>query len=136
MPYQLSFSESLNYDAGQPGITVPVTLSIDQSRVDCAAKLDTGASLCVFAREYGERLGLDVTDGIRQVVGTVTGSFVVYLHEVSLSVADMEFDALVGFKEDENFRRSVLGRRGFLERVSLGLVDYEGRLYLSRYETE
>jgi hypothetical protein len=135
MTYQLSFSQVLNYDAGQPSITVPVTLSLDQVIVDCAAKLDTGASLCVFAREYGEQLGLGIADGIRQVVGTVTGSFVVYLHEVNLSVAGMEFDALVGFTEDEGFPRNVLGRRGFLERVGLGLVDYEGKLYLSLYET-
>jgi hypothetical protein len=136
MAYQLSFSQALNYSAGQPGITVPVILSLDRVKVECEAKLDTGASLCIFAREHGERLGLKVDDGIRQAVGTVTGSFVVYLHEVSLSVAGMEFDALVGFAEDEGFRRSVLGRRGFLEQVNLGLVDYEGRLYLSRYDVE
>jgi hypothetical protein len=136
MAYQLSFSRALEYDAGQPGITLPVTLNLGQLKVDCEAKLDTGASLCIFAREYGEQLGLQIAEGIRQVVGTVTGSFVVYLHEINLSVAGMEFDALAGFAEDSGLRRSVLGRRGFLERVSLGLVDYEGKLYLSYYNTE
>jgi hypothetical protein len=114
MAYQLSFSQVLKYDASEPGITVPATLSLDEVRVDCEAKLDTGASLCVFAREYGERLGLNIVDGIKQIITTVTGSFVVYLHEVNLSVAGMEFNALVGFAENEGLRRSVLGRRGFL----------------------
>ena len=41
--------------------------------------------------------------------------------------------ALAAFAEDEAFQRNVLGRRGFLEPVILGLVDYEGKLYLSKY---
>jgi len=32
MIHQLSFSELLNYDAGQPGITIPVTLSLNQAK--------------------------------------------------------------------------------------------------------
>jgi hypothetical protein len=42
---------------------------------------------------------------------------------------------LVGFAADEAFQRNVLGRRGFLEQTVLGLVDYEGRLYLRRYNS-
>jgi hypothetical protein len=133
MAHRLSFSESLTYDAGQPGITVLVTLRVGQAQVNCEAKVDTGASLCVFARSYGEQLGLDIADGLRQIIGTVTGSFVAYLHEVDFSVAGLEFSAFVSFTEEESFQRNVLGRRGFLEQVTLGLVDYEGRLYLSRY---
>lgn len=133
MIHRLSFSELLNYDAGQPGITVPVTLSLNQTQVSCEAKVDTGASLCVFARSHGEQLGLDIASGLRQIMGTVTGSFVTYLHEVDFSVAGLEFSAFVAFAEDETFKRNVLGRRGFLEQVMLGLVDYEGRLYLGRY---
>jgi|KBSSwiStaDraftv2_1062776.scaffolds.fasta_scaffold143406_2 hypothetical protein len=30
---------------------------------------------------------------------------------------------------------NVLGRHGFIEQMSLGLVDYEGKLYLDRYES-
>lgn len=133
MTHRLSFSELLNYDAGQPGITVQVTLGLNQAQVSCEAKVDTGASLCIFARSHGEQLGLDIADGLRQIIGTVTGSFVVYLHEVDFSVAGLEFTAFVGFAEDETFKRNVLGRRGFLEQVTLGLVDYRGKLYLSRY---
>lgn len=103
--------------------------------MSCEAKVDTGASLCIFARSLGEQLGLDVADGLRQVIGTVTGSFVVYLHEVDFSVGGLEFSAFVAFTEDESFQRNVLGRHGFLEQVTLGLMDYEGRLYLSRYSS-
>jgi len=132
--YQLSFTELVNYDAGQPSITVPITLSVGQARVDCEAKVDTGSSNCIFARNLGEELGLDIETGLRLLVGTVTGTFVAYLHEVNLSLASFEFSGLVGFAEDKEFRRNVLGRRGFIEQIVLGLVDYEGTLYLSRYD--
>lgn len=134
MSYQLSFTESVSYDAGQPSITVPITLSVGQARVDCDAKVDTGSSNCIFARNLGEELGLDIETGLRLLVGTITGTFVAYLHEVNLSLASFEFSGLVGFAEDKEFRRNVLGRRGFVEQIVLGLVDYEGTLYLSRYD--
>ena len=105
-----------------------------EARVDCEAKVDTGSSNCIFARGVGEELGLDVETGLRLLVGTVTGTFVAYLHEVNLSVTSFEFSGLVGFAEDNEFRRNVLGRRGFVEQIVLGLVDYEGTLYLSRYD--
>jgi hypothetical protein len=133
MSYQMSFATLMHDDPGQPSMTVAVTLSLSQDHINCEAKVDTGASWCIFARDLGEQLGLEVENGMRQLVGTVTGTFVVYLHEVNLSVAGLECSAFVGFAEDTGFRRNVLGRRGFLEHITLGLVDYEGQLYLSYY---
>ncbi len=134
MRHQLSFTELVNYDIGQPGITVPVTLSVSQARVNCNAKVDTGSSYCIFARNVGEELGLEIEGGLRLLVGTVTGNFVAYLHEVRLSLASFGFNGLIGFAEDQEFQRNVLGRRGFIEQITLGLVDYEGKLYLSHYD--
>ena len=134
MSYQLPFTELVNYDPGQPSITIPITLSVGQARVVCDAKIDTGSSNCIFARNLGEELGLDIEAGLRLLVGTVTGTFVAYLHEVNLSLASFELSGLVGFAEDKGFRRNVLGRRGFVEQMVLGVVDYEGKLYLSRYD--
>jgi hypothetical protein len=81
----------------------------------------------------GKQLGLDIETGIRQILGTATGTFVAYGHEVRLSVAEFQFDTMVFFASDAGIGRNVLGRFGWLDRVVLGLVDYEGRLYLSRY---
>lgn len=81
MNYQLSFTELVNYDAGEPSITVPVTLNVGKARVDCNAKVDTGSSNCIFARDLGDELGLDIETGLRLLVGTVTGTFVAYQHK-------------------------------------------------------
>ena len=134
MDYLMNFSRLTIYEAGLPGIAVEVTLSLSEDSVTLPAKLDTGATNCVFARRYGEDLGIDIESGERVRISTATGSFMTYRHDVTLTVLGFAFDVRVCFAEDETFSRDVLGRRGFLDRVKLGLVDYEGKLYLSRYD--
>ena|SRR5882724_1041328 len=134
MTYQLEFEKLLSYDIGEPGITIHASLKLKDQSLDVAAKVDTGAGCCIFERRFGEQLGFDIESGMRQSFGTATGTFVAYGHEVNLSVAEFEFDTMVFFPSDIEIRRNVLGRFGWLDRVVLGLVDYEGKLYLSRYD--
>jgi len=63
----------------------------------------------------------------------VTGRFLTYGHEVTLNAAGYDFDSIVYFYADEDLDRNVLGRHGWLDRVVLGLIDYEGKLLLSPY---
>jgi len=51
-----------------------------------------------------------------------------------LNVEGYEFDVTVYFAQDENFNRNVLGRHGWLDRMIIAINDYDGKLYLSRYE--
>ncbi len=50
-----------------------------------------------------------------------------------LSVLEIETFSKVYFAKEESFTRNVLGRQGWLDRVKLGLIDYEGKLLLSAY---
>ncbi|HXG63882.1 MAG TPA: hypothetical protein VNO70_02175 [Blastocatellia bacterium] len=134
MAYQLTFARRLHYNPGKEGIAVGVILKLDGRSEVVEAKIDTGASCCIFARVHGENLGLDIESGLRQLFSTATGAFTAYGHEVTLTVMDDEFDTLIYFAEDAGFSRNVLGRRGWLDRVRLGLVDYDGELYVSRYD--
>jgi hypothetical protein len=61
------------------------------------------------------------------------GSFPAYGHPITLSVLEFDFEIIAYFAADASFNRNVLGRHGFLNRLQLGLVDYEGRMYLSRF---
>ena len=133
MAHQLEFERVVNYDPGQPGITLHAQLKLKGQSIDVEVKIDTGASCCIFERRLGEALGFSIETGLRQVFGTATGTFVAYGHEVTLSVADFEFNTIAFFASDEGIRRNVLGRFGWLDRVVLGLVDYEGKLYLTPY---
>jgi len=101
--------------------------------VDVLAKIDTGSTFCLFERHHGEALHLDVAAGEEMWIRTLNGRFKVYGHEVSLAVFDVEHSAMVYFYEDYDFGRNVLGRRGWLDRVRLGLIDHDCELYLAAY---
>ena len=129
----LSFSVVHSYDTRKSGITVDVLLRLGEKEIEVATKLDTGASFCIFQRIYGELLGLDIERGQKEIVGTPISSFVAYGHEIRIAVLGIETSSMVYFAADENFSRNVLGRQGWLDRVRLGLIDYEGKLFLSDY---
>ncbi len=136
MPYQLSFDQLISYDTSVAGISVEVRLALRDAAVTLPVKLDTGAENSIFARQVGEQLGLTIENDYRQWFSTATGRFLAFGHEVTLQVAGIEFDALVFFAAEESFHRNVLGRFGGLDHLRIGLVDYEGKLYLSRYGQE
>ncbi len=131
--YAIEFSIAHDYDTLKTGITLPVTLGYNSRTVDFEAKLDTGSSHCVFERRFGENLGLEIENGTLEKFGTATVGFYAYGHEISLSVLEIETYAKVYFAREESFTRNVLGRAGFLDRVKLGLIDYEGKLLLNAY---
>jgi hypothetical protein len=83
--------------------------------------------------EYADVLGLAPDRGQRMTFRTVNSSFEAFGHEVTMRVMGVEFDSLIYFYEDYSIKRSVLGRRGWLDRVRLGIVDYESTLYLSAH---
>ena len=134
MVYDLTFDTLVNYDAGIPGISIDVELSAGDSSIHVLAKVDTGSDRCIFSRECGERLGFEIESGELQGFSTATGSFITYGHPVTLISAEFSFDSTVYFANDEDFDRNVLGRFGWLDRMRIGINDYEGKLYLSRYK--
>jgi hypothetical protein len=136
MPETLTFAQVYHYDIRESGITIRAKIINNNKVIEFPAKIDTGASSCIFERTHGEVVGLDIESGTPQVFGTAAGSFLTYGHEVTLSVLGIETLATVYFAADENFTRNVLGRQGWLNRVRLGLVDYDGKLYLSDYNEE
>ena len=132
--HSLDFSRRHSY-ASQLAITIPVTLisGID-TQVDFSAKLDTGSTYCIFQGKYADWLGLDLTSGAATKIATATGSFYCYGHELTLSVFDLEWHAVMYFAESEAFSLNVVGRVGFLDRLRVGLIDYEQLIYLGMYD--
>ena len=125
----------IGYDAGKPGISIDVELSSAALAVTVPAKLDTGSTRCIFARKFGDELGLQIEDGEPHVISTPTGTFRAYGHVVNLTTLDYTFESEVLFAEDEAFNQNVLGRHGWLERLIVGINDYDGKLFLSQYNS-
>ncbi|MEQ1603351.1 MAG: aspartyl protease family protein [Pyrinomonadaceae bacterium] len=132
MAHDLTFETLIDYDTGVPGISINVELRLRDSSITVLAKVDTGSDSCIFSRECGERLGFEIESGEKQIFGTASGSFIAYSHPVTLVTAPFSFDSTVYFAHDEGFDRNVLGRFGWLDRVLVGINDYDGKLYLSR----
>jgi len=134
MPARLDFSVSYRYNSLVEGIEVPVTLRLGSRFVETLPKLDTGATFCVFERRYADMLELGTESGRYQRFQTPAGTFDAFEHEVEMHFLGLEFSALVFFAQDHTFRRSVLGRSGWLNRLRIGLIDHDSLLYLSPYD--
>lgn len=134
MVYQLDFDRIFRDDAGRDGAFLPVTLHFGEQRADLEAQIDTGASCCIFQRDLGGSLGLEIENGFRQEINTVTGAFTTYGHTVTVAVLGFEFESVVYFAAAADFKRNVLGRSGWLDRVRLGIVYHDSEVYLSPHD--
>lgn len=136
MLHNLSFDLLHQYDPALPGIIVPLELKVADREVRILdARLDTGATHCIFKREYGELLGLHVDSGIEEVFRTAEGSFIGFGHEVSMCALGFELSTTVYFA-NFTYPRNVLGRYGWLQQMRIGVVDYEGKLFVAKYGDE
>jgi hypothetical protein len=129
----LEFDVFHEYSLYKVGITVDLILQSGNLKVDVVAKIDTGSTYCVFERHLGEGLDLEIESGLPVTIGTATGTFQAFGHELTLSVLGIETVSTVYFAENEYFNRNVLGRIGWLDRIKLGLIEREGKLFLSEY---
>ncbi len=136
MSHQLNFTVKHIYDSREIGIMIKTTLRWANAFAICDAKIDTGAEFCLFGREFGEQLDIDIESGYRKILSTLTGSFVAYGHEIELETLGLTFDTFVYFAEDYTIKRNLLGRQGWLQLVKIGLNDYKNEIYISPQDGE
>lgn len=122
------------YPEHADGIVIPVSLSSGQAFHKVEAVVDPGAAVCLFSREIGEILGLNIENGVYQRLGTLTGGLDAFGHEVGLQTYDIAFTSTVYFASDYWLRRNLLGRNGWLNKLRFGLIEYDQLVYLSRYD--
>jgi len=122
------------YGATGGDISIPIQLKVGERVVRIHAKVDTGATFCIFQREHGEELGIDIEGGERKWISTAAGGFTAFGHEVILESFGWEFASTVYFAEELEFPRNVVGRFGWLQQFRIAIVDYEGVLHLSKYD--
>jgi hypothetical protein len=136
MSFQLSFDLRHKYKSLESGITIETHLQRGDLFVVADAKIDCGADVCLFSREIGERLGIEIESGTPKILGTLTGDFLGYGHELTIKTLGLEFQAVIYFSEFENLPRNFLGRNGWLRLVRLAIIDYDEELYLSHYNEQ
>ena len=131
---RVDFDRTHTYGSEADGIAVPIILRSGSASAWLTAKIDTGASHCLFERGQGEILGLDIESGERKFFSTVTGRVETFGHLVQIETLGVAVDSMAYFFAEEAITKSVLGRSGWLDRIRLGIVDYDRTLYLAAYD--
>lgn len=134
MSVQLTFSHSRSYSDSDSGIEIPAILSCGNYVVRTAAKIDTGAEVCLFTNDIGLQLGLKIEDGLPITLDSLGGAVEAFGHEVLLQTCGLAFTSFVYFAKYPRLRRNLLGRQGWLRQLRIAIVDYDNLLYLSRYD--
>ncbi len=135
MPFTITFDICQQYRSLDEGITIETTLILGKDSALFQAKIDPGAQVCLFQREIGEQLGIDIESGPQIRLGSLTGgSLIAFGHSVTLHTLGLEFDSVVYFAADYGLERNLLGRDGWLQKVRLAIIDYDSTIYLSPYD--
>jgi predicted aspartyl protease len=131
MAHQLNFSIRHHFVTPDFGITVPVQLERDGRITFCEARVDTGSEYCFFQRELADALGLDVLEGEAVNINTLAGRLTAYAHTVELETLGIRFESVVLFTAAYGSPRNLLGRRGWLNNLHLGLTMDDETIYLN-----
>ena len=131
MNHQLNFVVKHIYDSTKVGITIKTTLRRNDLFVSVNAKIDTGSEFCLFGREYGEALDIEIETGYPKNLSTLAGNLRAFGHYVELETVGLKFDSLVYFAQDYSLKRNLLGRQGWLQLIKFGLDDYASEIYIS-----
>lgn len=134
MSAQLTFSNSRFCSNSDSGIEIPAILACGNYVVRTAAKIDTGADVCLFTNDIGLQLGLKIEDGIPITLDSLGGVIEAFGHEVMLQTCGLAFTSFVYFAKYPGQRRNLLGRQGWLRQLRIAFIDYDNMLYLSRYD--
>lgn len=135
MTAQFTFVDSYRYSDQEPGITLPVILRVGDQFANTTAKVDTGAEFCLFSREIGEKLGLQIESGSPLVMDSLAGKFETYGHEVIIQMRRTAIQSFIYFAKYPGLRRNLLGRQGWLRHLKIAIVDYDSLIYLSLYNS-
>jgi hypothetical protein len=133
--HQLNFPLLYHFTRTKDGITIPVSLGQGTLIAQTVAKIDTGAEYCLFRREIGEALELEIESGLPKNFATLTGTIEAFGHQVTLQSFEFTFQSFVYFAKEYQLLRNLLGSVGWLRNFKLGLVDYDELLYLAPYDS-
>jgi hypothetical protein len=132
--YQLEFARVYDYSGEDESVVIPVVLRSGANEIQVAASVDTGASFCLFGNEIADALGLDLASGIRKRFRTANSVFDAYGHEVELQALGFATYSLIYFFADPMIDKNVLGRTGWLDRVRVGLIHHDNKIYLAAHD--
>ena len=90
------------------------------------AFVDSGAGYSIFQAEMAEILGLRLENGTESYVTVGDGSQIkVYIHRVKVKIAELEFDASIGFSRHLGIGFNIIGRLDIFDRFKVCFDESE-----------
>jgi hypothetical protein len=129
--FELNFQRKAKFDSLETGITIDTILRFAGKEKPCFAKIDTGSEICIFSREIGEYLEIEIESGFKKRLSTLSGGLSAFGHFVELETLDLRFESFVYFAQDYSLNRNLLGREGWLQLVRIAIDDNASEVYLS-----
>ena len=112
---------------------IPVKISVGKKSLRYAALIDSGADFCIFHAEIADALGIDIQSGTDIEFAGIqeAGPAKAFLHTVTLTVDDVEFQTSVGFSYHlAPYAYGMLGQKGFFDRFSVNFELSKGEIEL------
>lgn len=101
---------------------IPVSVGYGRKRWDIYALLDSGASIFLFTRELGEKIGLDIEKGIKDDLGGIGNGMVVYKHKINLKVRNKIFKIEAAFSKERFFDINIIGRKDVFNKMNITFI--------------
>ncbi len=90
------------------------------------AYVDFGASYSIFHSEIADILDLDLEQGEKAYVTVGDGSLIpVYYHQITVQIAEKEFNAEIGFSRKLGIGFNILGRKDVFEEFKVCFNEKE-----------
>lgn len=99
---------------------IPIKVKNGNHVIGYEVLIDSGADLCIFDRQVGEILGLDIERGERGVVygindGAGREGEDYYMHSVTINIGGWDYSIKAAFKTLSAVSYGVVGQKGFFD---------------------
>ncbi|OGG03929.1 hypothetical protein A2W14_05685 [Candidatus Gottesmanbacteria bacterium RBG_16_37_8] len=98
---------------------IPLRFYHNNTTIDSAALIDSGATVSVFKKEVAKQLGIEIEKGIEIYLGGVGGHIKGYIHRLKIQIAGKEFLCPVVFSHEYLVSFNLLGRQEFFKRFRI-----------------
>ena len=96
---------------------VPLKIKSKEEWIEFKVFIDTGASYCLLHADIAEILGINLEKGQQDEMVVGDGNkILVYIHTLTVSIAEKEFQARVGFTKGIGVNLDILGRKDIFDK--------------------
>ena len=113
---------------------IPLTVKYGLAVHETDALIDSGSLLSLFHIDVARRLGIAYKNGTPQMVASIQGRLLVYIHEFEIVIGQEKICCRVGFSDDFKPALNILGRIDFFEHFTVLFDEKDKKVTLTPYD--